>query len=195
MRSLGFCVVIFSSGNIFWAPLKRCDKVAAGRGLWLGMAGIVGCFRLQSPFWSCRGQTFVSPPCVSHITSTNTSKQAGLEIIKSVKGEVSGLPVTVAARQECNIWKTSPASFALLIFLFHIHVEEFCGGGKHVERHLWSLSSCALSALRQCECRVCVGGGGVRSRAGQSQQEGPDLDMVVKFHWLKRGGRFIGCYL
>lgn len=51
---------------------------------------------------------------------------------------------------------------------------------------------------------VCVGGGGVRSRAGQSQQEGPDLDMVVKFHWLKggwwwwwmgEGGRFIGCYL
>lgn len=32
-----------------------------------------------------------------------------------------------------------------------------------------------------------MGGGGVWSKAGQSQQEGPDLDMVVKFHWLKGG--------
>lgn len=42
-----------------------------------------------------------------------------------------------------------------------------------------------------CVClsmHVCVGGsGGVWSQTGQSQQEGLDLDMVVKFHWLKGG--------
>lgn len=45
---------------------------------------------------------------------------------------------------------------------------------------------CILCSLRQCEC-LCVGGRGVWSKAGQSQQEGPDLDMVVKFHWLTGG--------
>lgn len=60
----------------------------------------------------------------------------------------------------------------------------------HVKRQPCILPSppppCILCSLRQCEC-LCVGGRGVWSKAGQSQQEGPDLDMVVKFHWLTGG--------
>lgn len=44
-------------------------------GLRPGMAGIVRRLdRLQSTFWSCWGQTLLSPPCVGHITSPNTFK-------------------------------------------------------------------------------------------------------------------------
>lgn len=75
------CGHLFFGGQLvyFEAPWKDVTKwvllVQLYSWAWLGL--LLG---LQSAFWSCWGQTLVSPPCVSYITSTNTSKQAGLEI-------------------------------------------------------------------------------------------------------------------
>lgn len=51
------------------------EWVLLAEGLRPGMAGIVRRLdRHQSTFWSCWGQTLLSPPCVGHITSPNTFK-------------------------------------------------------------------------------------------------------------------------
>lgn len=132
--------LLWRSGSIFWGTLKRCDEVdAACAGFQLGMAGIVRCLdRLQSAFWSCWGQTLVSPPCVSYITSTNTSKQAGLEI--NLSSGQRFLPVSV------DSWHNQFYNFIYIRGRFlRLCKETFLS-------FLGSLSSCILSSLKQCEC-------------------------------------------
>lgn len=63
--------VVYSEA--LWKDVMKWVLLAVG--LRPGMAGIVRRLdRLQSTFWSCWGQTLLSPPCVGHITSPNTFK-------------------------------------------------------------------------------------------------------------------------
>lgn len=134
---------------------------AACGGLQLGMAQIVGCLdRLQSAFWSCRGQTLVSPPVLASLPAPTPLNKLDWRL-----GQYF-LPVWRNTHENCR--KT------FLSFLKSIYSIKF--------EEVW---------VWKCVClcmHVCVGGsGGVWSQTGQSQQEGLDLDMVVKFHWLKVG--------
>lgn len=142
---------------------------AACGGLQLGMAQIVGCLdRLQSAFWSCRGQTLVSPPVLASLPAPTPLNKLDWRL-----GQYF-LPVWRNTHENCR--KT------FLSFLKSIYSIKF------EEVWVWKCvcvcaCMCVWVAAEECEARL----------VSPSRKDLIWTWLLSFIGW--RWGCFIGCYL